>query len=140
MYKLFLGIFLFFMCIDGAILVGDSLLDTNIVTVFDLAGTNSTGLGDFIGDNGTNNTFGNVTGGVTNSTGGTISGTLNPIDTLLYPIQLLVNFVNGIFFGGYILAVLGLLGFPQIFINVIQAIVYGFLGVITAIYYLTGRG
>ena len=128
------------MCIDGAILIGDALLDTRIVTVFDLTQTNSTGLTGFANDNNTNTLLGNVTGTVTNSTGGSVSGTLNPIDTLLYPIQLLINFGNGILFGGYMLSVLGLLGFPQIFINVIQAIVYGFLGVITAIYYFSGRG
>ena len=142
MFRLFLGIFLFFMCIDAAILIGDSLVDTQIVTVFDLGqNVTSTGLTGYYND--TDNTgtlFENVTGSVTNSTGGTPSGTLNPIDTILYPIQLLINFVNGIFFGGYILGFLGTLGFPQIFIDAMQAIIYGFLGVLTIIYYLTGRG
>jgi len=142
MYKLFLGIFLFFMCIDGAILIGDSLIDTQIVTVFDVTqNVTSTNLEGFYNNTDNSDTlFGNVTGEVTNSTGGSPSGSLNPIETILYPIQLLINFVNGIFFGGYMIAILGILGFPQIFIDVVQAIVYGFLGILTIIYYMTGRG
>src|SRR3990167_5224797 len=141
-YKIFLNIVLFFLCIDGLLLTGDALLDIPIRTPFDLADTvtpidqpnyyNSTDQ--------TNTLYANITGyDIQNATSSGASGTLNPIDTLLYPIAILQLFID-VLTNAYPYQVMALFGFPSVFLDFVITPIFGYLGIFAVIYFFTNRG
>jgi len=140
-YKIFLNVYLFFLCINGMILVGEALIDTPISTPFDLSDTiSATDQPNLFNATDQSNTlYSNVTGyDITNATTSSESGTLNPIDSLFYPIAILQMLV-AVITGSFIADVLAIFGFPVVFIGVMYGI-HGFLAIMTVVYFVTGRG
>src|SRR3990167_766506 len=141
MYKIFLNVYLFFLCINGMILVCEALIDTPIRTPFDSTDqVNATNMPNlYNATSQTNTLYQNITGyDIENATESGASGTLNPIDTLFYPIAIL-QLAIGVITGTFIASVMAIFGFPIVFIGVIYGI-HGFLIIMTVIYFITGRG
>lgn len=114
------------MCVNGMMLVGATLTGENLAQPFSpgvnitlTTQPNSTSL-----INGSNA----VIGEISNKTGGFIDGLLNPIDTALWLIQGVINFGEFIT-GTFIWQFMESLGFPSIFVNVMQGIILFFLGI-----------
>ena len=138
----FLEIMLVVLCINGMIFVFDELIDDATVsplkTPLSLS-TNITAVAQpaiFNNTDPTNTLIGNITGtSQTNSTGG--GETIGFFDQINF-------FINGLFFfinlitGGFLWSVLGIFGFPDAFIFILQGIL-GFLLALSIFYYLSGR-
>lgn len=93
--------------------------------------------------NGTTNNANTLSGNFTsldtlsNSTIGGDSNFINPLDSLFYPITLLMTFVQ-FMTGAFVFQTLLIFGFPMEFVFVLQGML-GLLLVVTVVYYLTGR-
>lgn len=71
-----------------------------------------------------------------NSTIGS-SGTLNPIDTIFFPLAAIWTFIQFVT-GGFVFQVVGLFGFPDVFVFALQGII-GILFARMVIYWVWGR-
>lgn len=126
------------------LIVGDYLIDTPLRTPFDAGSANftrslNTQPNLYNGTNQNGTLYQNITGfDIANETESGALGSLNPIDTILYPIAILQLFL-GTITGTFGASLLDALGFPDIFIAVYYTI-YGFLAIMTVVYFVTGRG
>ena len=130
-------------CINGGILIVDALIPTPLVTPFDTSGTVSgltsgpvTDTYNFTNPSGT--LGGNLSSGVlqNNTIGGKI-GSLTPIDFVFQPLAFIWSIMTFIT-SGFAINMIQLLGFPSIFIYVMNG-VFGILLVRNLLYLWTGR-
>lgn len=131
------------LCINGGILITDSLIPTPLISPFDTS-ANVTGLTsgpvtDTYNFTDTSGTLGgNLTSGqLQNNTIGGAVGFLTPIDFIFQPLAFLWSVI--IFMtSGFAINMVQLLGFPDIFIYVMTGI-FGLLLVRNVLYLWTGR-
>ena len=142
--ELFLEIYIAMLCINGGILIVDNLVDTPLKTPFDTAG-NVTGITSgpvtriYNSTNTTGTLVGNLSSGsLENSTIGGLAGLLAPIDFVFQPLAFLWVFIQFLFGNPLFDNLITLLGFPSIFIFVMQAVMGILLGRII-LYYWIGR-
>ncbi len=133
------------LCINGMFIVVDGVLDgssLDVGIVSPLATGNVTGTANpnfFNATDQTGTLYQNTTSTVGNSTGGFVFGdNLNPIDTILYPIQIVWNAIT-LFTGGWLFTAMNQFGFPTVFTQTLQAIL-GFLAILTVIRFFANRG
>lgn len=139
MYQTFLQIYVFLLCINGGIfIVENTAPNFPLTSPFDnthhIGNVSKTSFGNLY--NATNNN-GTVTNQVENPTNGT-----TPFNwfTDWFNITLaVIQTIFGVLFGGFIGQVMALFAFPDAFFVVVYAL-HGFFLLITAIYYLTGKG
>jgi len=135
MYKTFLEVYIFILCINGMILVAEGLLtDPNMEagTPFDIDQT-LTGNSSMIQDSHAGNSTLIVGMNATSSS----ANPLDPLGTVMYPLDVVWSFI-GLLTGGSLFGMLGAFGFPDIFVYVIQGIMGVFLAV-TIVHYVFGR-
>lgn len=141
--ELWWEILLAVLCINGGILIVDSLQDTALITPFDtsttVAGLTSGPVTDTYNFTTPSGTLGgNLSGGsLQNNTIGGNPGLLNPIDFVFQPLA----FIWGIMVfmtSGFAMNMIALLGFPAIFSYVMTGI-FGLLLVRNLLYLWTGR-
>ena len=138
MQEIFVEIYLFILCINGAILLVDSLSDTPLVTPFDISKQvqGKTMPSIYNSTSSSNTLVNNMTTNVRNGTGS--STVLNILqDSFFYPLAILQGIINFLT-GGFIWQALALFGMPIVFVYVLQGIL-GFLLARTILYYVTGR-
>jgi hypothetical protein len=138
MQEIFVEIYLFILCINGAILLVDSLSDTPLVTPFDISKQvqGKTMPSIYNSTSSSNTLVNNMTTNVRNGTGS--STVLNFLqDSFFYPLAILQGIINFLT-GGFIWQALALFGMPIVFVYVLQGIL-GFLLARTILYYVTGR-
>lgn len=135
-------IWLIVLCINGGLLLVDAAFpETPLKTPFDTTG-NVTGFTTGTPANIFNQTTSigitqNLTSGsAENSTIGG-SGSLNPVDTIFFPLAALWSFIQFVT-GGFVFQVLGLFGFPDIFVFAMQGII-GILFARMVVYWVWGR-
>jgi len=138
---LFLEIYIALLCINGGILIVDSLTDTPLITPFDSSTVIASQWPAIFNDTAPAGTFlQNVTtlDKIDNGTIGDIGGSFtNPVDTLFYPITILWSFAQ-FMTGGFVWDALALFGFPAVFVVTLKIII-GALATFSVIYYITGR-
>lgn len=134
-------IWLVILCINGGLLLVDATFDTPLKTPFDMSDVTpiKAGVPSEI-YNAT--TGGGLTGELTsqdvdNSTLGGAPATLNPFDTVFFPLALLWTFIQFVT-GAFIFEVIGLFGFPPIFVFALQGII-GILLARSIVYWIWGR-
>lgn len=141
--ELFLEIYIAMLCINGGILLVDSLVDTPLKSPFDSSANvtaittgDVTDIFNSTDDSGT--LVGNFTGTDTlnNSTLGGNPAVLIPYDPF-NPIAMIWTFIEFLT-GGFVFQVLGLFGLPAAFTYIMQAI-FGILLARIIIYYWLGR-
>lgn len=136
--EIFFEVFIIILCFNSGFLLVGYLSGQTIVspfnTSFNINGINNTSI---YPTNSQGGIIANVTTNVHNSTSGGGS-LLNQISSntffVLSILWLFFQFVSG----GFVFSVLGILGFPQIFVYIIQAVLMVF-GARSAVYYFTGR-
>ena len=138
MQEIFLEIYLFILCINGAIMFVDAMTDLPLVTPFDLGkdvqAVNPPSIFNSTSSSGT--LIENITTNVVNGTGS--STVLNFLqDSFFYPLAILQGVINFLT-GGFIWQALALVGMPTMFMYVLQGIL-GFLLARTILYFVTGR-
>lgn len=134
-------IWLVILCINGGLLLVDATFDTPLKTPFDMSDVVP------IKDGVPSEIFNATSGGgltdkltaqdVDNSTLGGTAATLNPFDTVFFPLALLWTFIQFVT-GAFIFEVIGLFGFPPIFIFALQGII-GILLARSIVYWVWGR-
>lgn len=141
--ELFLEIYIAMLCINGGILMVDSLVDTPLKTPFDTsANVTAINTGPISSIYNTTSPSGTLVGNMTgtntlnNSTLGGSAATLIPYDPY-NPIALIWTFIQFLT-GGFIFQILGIFGFPAEFLYILQAI-FGILLARIVIYYWLGR-
>lgn len=141
--ELFLEIYIAMLCINGGIIMVDTLVDTPLKTPFDttisVSGVTSGPVTDIYNTTSPSGTLvGNMTGNGTlnNSTLGGSSKAL-PAYNLYNPLALIWTFIQFLT-GGFIFNVLAIFGFPAVFTYILQAI-FGILLARIVIYYWLGR-
>lgn len=136
--EIFFEIFIIILCFNSGILLVTFLSGQTLVSPFNtnisITGINNTSI---YPTNPQGGIVANVTNNVHNSTSGT-GNILNQITSntffVLSILWLFFQFISG----GFVFSVLGILGFPQIFVYIIQSVLVVFLAR-SAIYYFTGR-
>jgi hypothetical protein len=139
MYQTFLQIYIFLLCINGGIfIVENTAPNFPLISPFDNAQHIA---------NVTVGSFGNLYNATNNT--GTVSSTIQTPTNGSSPFNWFTDWFNitlavvqtlfGIMFGGFIGQVMGLFAFPWPFFVVVYAL-HGFFLIISAIYYLTGKG
>ncbi len=141
MYQTFLQITVFLLCINTGIFVVEQLVPSvPLTSPFDNTKTIGNVTKSSFGNlyNATNNT-GTISNQIDNPTNST---TNKPLDWYIdwFNISLsVVQTMLQILFGGFLAQALGLFGYPSAFFVGIYAI-QGFFLIITAVYYVTGKG
>lgn len=135
-------IWLVVLCINGGLLLVDAAFpSTPLVTPFDQSEVTpiSTGTVEQIYNTttGTGITQNLTSGTQNNSTIGGGSATLNPVDSLFFPLAALWTFIQFVT-GGFVFQVIGLFGFPTVFVFALQGII-GILFARSVIYWVWGR-
>ena len=144
LYTIAISLYILFLCINGMIFFVDASTDIGLKTPFDditLAAnvTNTTQPNLFNSTDQSDTLFENATGfNIENQTGPGSSDLLNPIDTILYPISV-IQIIIGVLFGTFIFEAFQVFGLPSAFGFIFMGI-QGVFAVITALYFITGRG
>lgn len=132
------------LCINGMFLVFDGVaegsnLGVAISSPFDNSDVTAISTPNFYNSTDQSNTvYSNVTGSINNSTGGYDAGDfLNPIDTILYPIQIVMTVVN-LLTGAFVFDAIASFGFPPIFVQVMQGLL-GFMSIFAVLKIVTNR-
>jgi hypothetical protein len=138
MQEIFVEIYLFILCINGAVMVVDAMTDTPLVTPFDI-NTQIQAANMPKVFNSTSNSYTLVNNMTTNVVNGTGSNTvLNFLqDSFFYPLAILQGVINFLT-GGFVWQALAMFGLPSVFVYVLQTIL-GFMLARTILYYVTGR-
>lgn len=126
----------------GILLVDAAFPDTPLITPFDTA-QNVTGIttgvvtqiANYTSDAGLTQNL--TSGSQQNSTIGGSSSLLNPVDSLFFPLAALWTFIQFVT-GGFVFQVIGLFGFPDIFVFSLQGII-GILFARMVVYWVWGR-
>jgi len=139
MQEIFVEIYLFILCINGAVMVVDALTETPLVTPFDIEEQiqAATMPNVFNASSSSGTTLvKNMTTNVVNGTGSnTVLNFLQ--DSFFYPLAILQGVVNFLT-GGFIWQALTIFGLPTVFVYVLQ-IILGFMLARSILYYVTGR-
>lgn len=136
-------IWLVVLCLNGGILLVDAAFPaTPLLTPFDTS-QNVTGIttgiptqiANYTSDAGLAQNL--TSGSQNNNTIGGSSSILNPVDSLFFPLAALWTFIQFVT-GGFVFQVIGLFGFPDIFIFSLQGII-GILFARMVVYWVWGR-
>lgn len=128
-------IWLLLLCVNAGILIVDATFDTPLLTPFDQ--TVVTGFSTGVPANIANYTADLTSGQADNSSLGGAPATLNPFDTIFFPLALLWSFIQFVT-GGFVFQVIGLFGFPPMFVFALQGII-GILFARSIVYWIWGR-
>lgn len=133
MYTVFLWFYALMLCMSAMLLYVDSVVDTVLVSPFDLSNMTTVALPNI--NNGSNSLILNTTSAVLNATSGNPFSFLT--DSLFYSLQVLRNVIDFLT-GQFVWQMIASFGLPTIFVQGLQVVIAFFL-VLTIIHFWTGR-